>query len=193
MLPLHLFVRCRDNGLGIGKLVAMKGKKATVEYFDSPAQTERYREVVDVESLGGVVLDEQTRVHFLDPETHVWQPGRALVPIGDRYLVAFPSNRKEEIPCEDLFVRWDRPIEDPTAHLASRLNETPFFHEARAGFVRALVEQRASAPAWPDYFHRPSTWRTIRLKSSAVSYRIPFSVTCWRMKWAWAKPSRRVC
>ena len=66
------------------------------------------------------------------------------MPIGDGYLVAFPNGRKEQIPCEHLFVRWDLPIEDPTEHLAARVNETPFFHEARAGFVRALVEQRAA-------------------------------------------------
>ena len=71
-------------------------------------------------------------------------PRPGLVPIGEGYLVAFPNGRKEQIPCEDLFVRWDLPIEGPTGHLAARVNETPFFHEARAGFVRALVEQRAA-------------------------------------------------
>ncbi|MCE9533243.1 MAG: hypothetical protein K8T89_19265 [Planctomycetes bacterium] len=144
MLPLHLFVRTRLNPLGVGKLVAVKRKKATIEYFDSPAAAKRHREVVDLDSVSGVVLDEQTRVHYQDPETELWYPGRALVPISDKYLVAFPNGRKEEILCKHLFVRWDLSIEDPTGHLASRVNETPFFHESRAGFVRALVEQRAA-------------------------------------------------
>jgi ATP-dependent helicase HepA len=152
MLPLHLFVRSFANALGVGKLIGAKGKKATVEYFDSPAEAKRHKEVVDLESVAGVVLDEQTRVHYFDPETELWHPGRALVPIGERYLVAFPNGRKEEIACTHLFVRWDRPIEDPTGHLAARVNETPFFHEARAGFVRALVEQRAACAGMAGLF-----------------------------------------
>jgi ATP-dependent helicase HepA len=142
MLPLYLFVRTSENALGVGKLVALKGKKATIEYFDSPAEAKRHKEVVDIETVRGVVLDEQYRVQFRDPETKLWHPGRALVPIGQNYLVAFPNGRKEEIACEHLFVRWDRPIDDPTDLLAARVNETPFFHEARSGFVRALVEER---------------------------------------------------
>ena len=142
-MPLNVFVRSSANSLGVGKVVAVKGKKATIEYFDSPAQAKRHTESVEVDSIRGVVLDEQYRVHYLDPETGLWHPGRALVSIGDRYLVAFPNGRKEEIPTKNLFVRWDQPIADPTGHLAARVNETPFFHEARASFVRALIEQRA--------------------------------------------------
>ena len=152
MLPLHLFVRSSTNALGIGKLVAVKGKKATIEYFDSPAETKRHKEVVAADSVHGVVLDEQTRVHYFDKESKRWQPGRALVPIGSSYLVAFPNGRKEEVPCEHLFVRWDPPIADPTAHLAARVNETPFFHQARAAFVKALVEQRAACAGMAGLF-----------------------------------------
>jgi len=144
MLPLHLFVRTSANALGVGKLVGVKGKKATIEYFDSPAEEKRHQEVVPLESVMGVVLDEQTRAHYFDPETERWHPGRALVPIRSTYLVAFPNGRKEEVPCEHLFVRWDTPIADPTGLLAARVNETPFFHESRSGFVKALVEQRAA-------------------------------------------------
>ena len=152
MQPLNLFVRSSANSLGVGKVIEVKGKKATIEYFDSPAQAKRHLEIVDVESVRGIVLDEQYRVHFLDPEKNQWHPGRALVPIGDRYLVAFPNGFKEEILCKDLFVRWDRPIDDPTDHLASRVNETPFFHEARSAFVRALVEQRAACAGMAGLF-----------------------------------------
>jgi ATP-dependent helicase HepA len=152
MLPRHLFVRSSANSLGVGKLIGVKGKKATIEYFDSPAEKKRCREVVDLESVAGVVLDEQTRVHCRDPETELWRPGRALVPIGECYLVAFPNGLKEEISCENLFVRWDQPIEDPTGHLAARVNETPFFHEARAAFVRALVEQRGACAGMAGLF-----------------------------------------
>jgi ATP-dependent helicase HepA len=144
MLPLYLFVRSSANALGVGKLVALKGKKATIEYFDSPAERKRHREAVDLESVRGIVLDEQYRVHYLDPESDLWHPGRALVPVGQSYLVAFPNGRKEEISCEHLFVRWDNPIDEPTDLLAARVNETPFFHESRTGFVRALVEERAA-------------------------------------------------
>ena len=145
MLPLHLFVRSSSNALGVGKLIALKGKKATIEYFDSPAETKRHRETATAEELHGVVLDEQTRVHYFDPKAKLWYPGRALVPIGKNYLVAFPNGRKEEVPCEHLFVRWDRPIEDPTGHLAARVNETAYFHDGRSKLVRALVEQRAAS------------------------------------------------
>lgn len=145
MLPLHLFVRSSANALGVGKLIAIKGRKATIEYFDSPAESKRHKETATVDEVHGVVLDEQTRVHYFDPKAKRWHPGRALVPIGVNYLVAFPNGRKEEVPCEHLFVRWDPPIADPTAHLAARVNETPFFHQARAAFVKALVEQRAAS------------------------------------------------
>jgi ATP-dependent helicase HepA len=144
MLPLHLFVRSSANSLGIGKLISVKGKKATIEYFDSPAEIKRHMETATVDEVHGVVLDEQTRVHYFDKESRLWHAGRALVPIGSNYLVAFPNGRKEEVPCQHLFVRWDKPIDDPTGHLAARVNETAYFHDGRSKLVRALVEQRGA-------------------------------------------------
>ncbi len=152
MLPLHLFVRSSANALGVGKLVAVKGKKATIEYFDSPVESKRHKETATVDEVHGVVLDEQTRVHYFDPETKRWHPGRALVPIGSSYLVAFPNGRKQEVPCEHLFVRWDQPIADPTGHLAARVNETAYFHDGRSKLVRALVEQRAACAGMAGLF-----------------------------------------
>jgi ATP-dependent helicase HepA len=124
-------------------LIEVEGKKGVVEYFDSPTQKHRHTETVKLDTLSLVKIDEQTRMYFRDPKTKVWSAGRALVPVGEDYLIAFPNDRKEQLPSQHLFVRWDHPISDPSDLLAARITETPFFHDARSGFVRSLIEQRA--------------------------------------------------
>jgi ATP-dependent helicase HepA len=142
MLPLHQFVQSTATDLGVGKLVeADEDGQAVVEYFPSPVQP-RHRVCVRAGSVQPAILDRQTRVYFRDPQTGRWRAGRVLEPKGWDYFVAFPNDDRQIVACEHLFVRWDRPIDDPTGYLAIRINETPRFHRGRFPLVEALVEQR---------------------------------------------------
>ena len=56
----------------------------------------------------------------------------------------FPNGDEKLLATRDLFVRWNRPIEDPTPFLAHWFNDTPSFADARSGYVEAMVTQRAA-------------------------------------------------
>ena len=56
----------------------------------------------------------------------------------------FPNNQEERLPISQLFVRWSRPIDDPTDYLAARITDTPFFFDGRVQIVRHIAAQRAA-------------------------------------------------
>ena len=139
------FVTSSENDLGPGRVVEWPdGSTAVVEYFDSPARTQQPRETVQKKSLSSYPLDEQTRVYHEDPQTYRWSVGRVIGIVEDRVFVRYPNDKKAMVPYAELRIRWHRPIDDPTAHLGFRLNETPYWHSGRAGFMRSLVSQRAA-------------------------------------------------
>ena len=146
------FVRSMQNDLGIGKVAAVEGDRVTVEYFDSPTDGERPTRSLPSSMVEATELHQETRVYFKHPATQAWFVGRALLKTGDAYRVQFPNRKVGELPESSLFVRWDRPIDDPTDHLANRVNETPYFHEGRAPFRASLVEQRAGCAGMTGLF-----------------------------------------
>lgn len=129
---------------GIGKLMRVQGGQAVVSYFDVPDAFDQKEVVVPVMTVKVVDLPEQTRVFHLDQESGRWQVGRVLDGIGEVVLVQFPNQQIDNLPREELNTRWRRPIADPVAFLSRRVNETPLFAEARAGFVRSVIAQRAA-------------------------------------------------
>lgn len=130
-----------DNGLGIGKLVSVKGEMATVEYFESVAV--RHRCELPKRSLRAVQLFPETRCYVSEEDGDGWRAGR----IGMRrelfYEVKLPDQQGGYFPESQIFVRCARPIGDPMDVLIHRAHETAYFSERRFPFVRALVEQRA--------------------------------------------------
>ena len=142
----HPFVISLNNRLGIGKLILRDHESATVEYFRSPADGEPIKHVLPVSSLRQKVLADQTRVYWQDNVNFSWKIGRVLDYQEDDacYLVKFPNDERLLIPNDELKVRCNLPIVDPTDHLAYQLNETAFWHDLRSDFVRHLLEQRRS-------------------------------------------------
>lgn len=142
----HPFVLSLENNLGIGKLIRRDRESATVEYFRSPADCEPIKHVLPFSSLRQIELVPQTRVYLQDNGNFSWKIGRVLDYQKDDacYLVKFPNDERLLIPNDDLKVRCNLPIVDPTDHLAYQLNETAFWHALRSEFVRHLLEQRQS-------------------------------------------------
>lgn len=146
MRPHPAFVVSSENIFGPGRVVASPTKgTATIEYFDSPALMEQPRCEVSITSLSRFQLEEQTRVYFQDPSSHQWSVGRVLGVVDDKVLVRLPNKVERWLPIELVNIRWQTAIGDPTEHLALRLNETPYWHRARAAFLRSLIEQRAAS------------------------------------------------
>lgn len=137
------FVKIRQGSSaswGVGKLVRIDGNIATVRYFEAPGVT------VDpilcaTADLKGVTLPAQTRVYRRHMAGGRWQAGRVL-DAGDRVvLVQFPNGDAINCDVQDLETRWSRPLRDPIPFLIAQATETPFLHETRAAFARAVSDQ----------------------------------------------------
>lgn len=142
---LGRFVRSQAVGapLGLGKLLAVDGDEAQVEYFDSPTSVP----LVFSQPLSALQLaipSAQTRIYWLDRVAGVWRMGRVIDGDDAHLAVRFPNGDERLLPIGDLFIRWDRPIADPSSYLAHWIVETPHFSDGRSGFVRALIRQRAA-------------------------------------------------
>lgn len=138
----HDFV-IAGNGLGIGKCVALDNGTATVEYFDTIAHRETRS--VPAEDLRVVRLANQTRCYVFDPEAERWHMGRVRR-LGDGdHMIELPDQEVKDPGKEHLFVRWSRPVDDPTETLKQKGHETVFFRNQREPFVRALLRQRSAA------------------------------------------------
>ena len=151
-LRVGQFVRSLANDLGLGKVASVDGESVIVEYFDGPTAGEQPTRKLPAELVEPAELRQERRVYFRHPATHVWFVGRSLIKTGDSYRVQFPNRKVGELPESALFVRWDRPLEDPTEHLAHRVNETPYFHEGRAPFRQSLVAQQAGCASMTGLF-----------------------------------------
>lgn len=130
--------------LGIGKLVERTGKQCTVEYFDAPTSEPIIRQF-ESNQIQVVSLPEQTRVYHFNETVGAWEIGRILDDLGDSQLIRFPNSTTKHLKVTDIFVRWARPIADPTPFLGGKINETPRFADSRSAFVRSLLSQRAAS------------------------------------------------
>ena len=144
---MSIFVKSNDNCLGVGKLVSRDGEVGTVEYFDSPANDKPNSIETSVEKLKRYKLEPQTRVYYRNPDTFAFEIGRVLdyQEEDQVYLVRFPNEVRRMIPESELSTRCSRQIQDPTEHLALHLNETAFWHQGRAEFVRHVLLQKCES------------------------------------------------
>ena len=141
-----LFVQATGGefaSLGIGKQIDRIGSVCSVEYFDSPT-ADTIIHAIDSDLLQAVTLPEQTRVYHFNLTLWSWEIGRLTDDQGAKQYVRFPNGSDRMLSILDVFVRWARPIVDPTPFLAGKINETPRFSEGRRGFIRSLVSQRAA-------------------------------------------------
>lgn len=142
-----MFVKAVSGDLanwGIGKLLSRTGAACVVEYFDAPTSELVLEECLSSQ-LGSVSIPSQTRIYAFDEAVGTWEIGRVLDDHGDSQLVKFPNGKVLHLPISRVFVRWDRPIEDPISFLGAGLSETPRFADGRGPFVRTLLEQRSAA------------------------------------------------
>lgn len=141
------FVRAKDHpcsAWGVGKVVDTRNTEASVSWFDSPL-TEPVVEQVAINKLVSVTLERQTRVYWLDRNADTWRVGRVLDADDLQTEVRFANRQDLFLPVADLEVRWDYPIDDPSAFLAAQINESPQFAQARARFARSLIAQRGAS------------------------------------------------
>ena len=139
------FVTSSESKNGIGKVVESNSLNTVVEFFDSPISVTRPRLTVSTASLSRIQLDLQSRVYFIDHKIEGWRVGRIRDCVDEKYYLALPNQREITLHESEVYIRWNNPIIEPYEHLAARVTETPYFHDRRAPFIRALVEQRASA------------------------------------------------
>ncbi|WP_325065498.1 protein DpdE [Sphingomonas paucimobilis] len=142
-----MFVRSTGGqyaSLGIGKQIDRSGSFCAVEYFDSPTSEPVVHEI-EHDLIERITLAEQTRVYHFDEAAGAWEIGRLLDDHGDSQLIQFPNGKAKHLKLEAVFVRWARPIEDPTPFLANRINESPRFSDGRSAFIRSQTRQRAAS------------------------------------------------
>jgi ATP-dependent helicase HepA len=140
------FVRSVDNDLGVGKVVDSNARVAIVEYFDSAISPIWPQIELPISSLREVKkLEEQTRVYFFDESAGYWRMGRVHGHVDFDVFVRLPNNKQAKIHSQNIYVRWNKPLDDPWKHVVAQLYETPYFHQWRSGLVRHLVRQRAAS------------------------------------------------
>lgn len=145
------FVESSENDFGVGKITNSNRVSATVEYFDSPADSEHKEVNVAMSSLRVVLLHRQTRVYYLDREIGTWRMGRVQGHInydqngGGEVFIALPNKETANVPAPKVYTRWARPLRDPWEHLTAKLTESPHFHSSRYELVSHLARQRASS------------------------------------------------
>ena len=111
--------------LGTAKLLESNANECVVEFFDSPGISGRSIHTVARTRVMPRDLSFNTRVYHHDPGTSGWMVGRVLNDSDETTLVRFPNKVDKVLSHDTLFVRWRKPILDPTTFLSHRITETP--------------------------------------------------------------------
>lgn len=148
------FVRVSSVDFGIGKILDLSGGVALVSWFHSPTRPVAHEASFSESDLEFIDLTTHRRVYHYDPLHERWRVGRVedsgrvaghhFGGDADLYYIAFPNHDTCRVPIPKLFVRWNRPLDDPAAILAARATVTPFWHSARTGLLRSAMTQRAA-------------------------------------------------
>lgn len=136
---------------GIGKLSGLDRERGECEvtFFESPLNPEARKLKVDLADVRKTQLYEEAIVYCRDQLTGIWRRGRygGSRPL-DRHLVIFRTDNNDqavvdidEIYCLNLGAQ---DLLDPSAFLAARANDAPFFFPLRQDFLEAYIEQRAA-------------------------------------------------
>lgn len=145
----HL-VSAQSNSLGIGKILSSTNETAIVEYFISVNDREQYE--ISLAELKRVTLQRHTRSYFWSEDSDQWLIGRIYQWDGNRYEIDLPNGGYYYATEQQIYVRCNAILEDPTDVLVLKGHETPFFHAYRSAFVRDLTEQRAVSHGMPGLF-----------------------------------------
>lgn len=155
ILPGDL-LEATSNGLGPGKALRPGAKKGTIllEYFDAPGQPidERHTEEVPIAELRRHHLTSETRVYWHRPDRiPPWGSGRVLgiAPDGEVEVKSSGGRDFRFFELKDLYVRWSRPLADPTQMAAVGVFESPYNVETRFPVLRSALRQRAASRGLP--------------------------------------------
>jgi len=124
----------------------MEGQLLVLEYFDTPGQApeDRYREAVSRESLKRHDLSPESRVFWQD-KNMFWRSGRILE-TNEHGDICIRGHDWEGFVAEpELYVRWDRPLDDPVGFADSGLLESPQLAELRRPFLQSVLRQRSAS------------------------------------------------
>ncbi|MFI5509106.1 protein DpdE [Mycobacterium sp. NPDC051804] len=133
------------NNFGVGKAVARNGDALTLEYFDNPGQApgERFRAQVPMTGLKRFKLDQEVRVFW--EKNGIWHSGR-LEDINEYRDISVRSRGESMfLPEKDVYIRWDRPLEDPVGFGEAGLMESPYLSDLRRPFMHHTLGQRSAA------------------------------------------------
>lgn len=134
------FVTVLGTRDGVGKLLSIKHFEATIEYFESVAC--RLTKTVPLQLIQAQAPVPQTRCYWV--EKGRWRIGRVLERFDTDFRVV--SRQEHSLVSEPhLYVRWARPMGDPTEVLATQANESPLFHKSRHPFVTSVLAQRSAS------------------------------------------------
>ena len=142
-LPPRAHRFCYSERFGAGKGIGLTGDSVRVRFFRQPGEDPFKKIDLPADELTPYQLYRQTRVYRFDPNTAEWRAGRIDCDDRDGYRVDFDDGLQAVVPPQDLEVRWQRPIADPTEYLAAQLTDNPATQRARAQFVETLAAQRA--------------------------------------------------
>jgi ATP-dependent helicase HepA len=151
-IKIGTLIRSSLNNLGTGKVLSISESEALIEYFISVGN--RIQKTLPINSLKKIILQRHTRCYYLFEEQATWRVGRVAAWHDDdcRYEVHLPDKAVYRATEKEIYVRCDRPIEDPTEVLIMKGQETPFFHTCRSAFICCLIEQRAVSHGMPGLF-----------------------------------------
>lgn len=141
------FVLSMDNALGRGKFQSRSGDVASVEYFDPGAdgQSEFHLEEVPFGSLRRTRVPKNARVWL--KQHGAWRAVRVAVQPsepGEDYGVVLAGGEPVQVPEAALYVRWERPVADPTYLLSHRVFDHARTHAARHRFLGTMLAQRSA-------------------------------------------------
>jgi ATP-dependent helicase HepA len=146
---LGSLVKADSNDLGVGRVIQADQKAAKVEYFDSPGQPpeDRHSEFVLLTDVLPYGLVPETRVFF---ETDGgWRSGRVDYQAPDKQVAVRVADDLRMLSPDSLYVRWDRPLADPSGYARVGLFESPHNYERRAPVLRGMSEQLRATRGMP--------------------------------------------
>ena len=127
---------------GPAKVAELIDGTATIEWFDSIANPVAKSEDVPIADLTVWRPPQETRIWF---RKDVWRVGRVVDSEFDRFCVRPPGIAADEwIGQEEMYVRWDLPLDDPVPVMQALGMESPYHFSARRRFVAAMLQQHAA-------------------------------------------------
>ena len=145
-----------SNDLGPGKAIRPGEKEGTIllEYFDSPGQSveDRHTEEIAIPDLRRYQPMSETRVYWqrADAEPQ-WTAGRVMSVAPDGQVEVRSAGGRDHLFLDvaDLYVRWNKPLRDPTPMASQGVFESPHNVETRYPVIESELEQRAATRGMP--------------------------------------------